>query len=148
MPRRDEYLYDPLNLDDASAAPSIPQTEAPRSFGGFRQFIQALQASASEQEGRKGSSRSWGVALLLSFLFNVVLVVALAQTYRNGSQSDLSLFGMLKKIGCRHSLSIAQLSYPLPEVVTNSISLMAQPMPMRSMKKMKMRYGKHAVHQD
>lgn len=94
MPRREEYAYDPVNLDDTGTNPSIPQEKAPKSFGGLRQFIQALQAAASDQESRKGSSWSWGAALLLSFLFNVVLVVALSQTYRKTGTSDASRYGM------------------------------------------------------
>ncbi|KAI9663962.1 MAG: hypothetical protein M1821_007453 [Bathelium mastoideum] len=95
MTRRGEYQYDPVDLDDTGAAPSQPPGQASRSFGGFRQFIQALQTAAAEQDGRKGTSRSWGAALLLSFLFNVVLVVALAQTYRRGSKSDVSEYAQL-----------------------------------------------------
>ena len=95
MPHREEYQYDRLNVDDTGAAPSVPHDKPPRPFGKFRQFIQTLQASAATQEGRQGTSHSWGAALLLSFLFNLVLVVALAQTYRKGDKSDVSRYGTL-----------------------------------------------------
>ena len=110
MPRREDYEYGPVNADDTGAAPSRPQEKAPTSFGGFRGFIEALQASAAEKEGRKGSSWSWGVALLLSFLFNVVLVVALSQTYRKSGTSDVSRYGTLSKIEGLHAANLSHSS--------------------------------------
>ncbi|KAF2232967.1 hypothetical protein EV356DRAFT_534253 [Viridothelium virens] len=95
MPRREEYQYDPINLDDTGTASSLPREQARRNFGGFGQFIKSLQVAASERNGGNGSSRSWGVALLLSFVFNVMLVAALAQMYRKTKKPDASLYAQL-----------------------------------------------------
>ncbi|KAI9703049.1 MAG: hypothetical protein M1820_006040 [Bogoriella megaspora] len=94
MPRREGYEYAAVNLDETGAT-AVPPEKAPKSFGSFRNFLNALQTAASQKEEGNGSSRSWSAALLISFVFNILLVVALAQTYRKGSKSDVSEYAQV-----------------------------------------------------